>query len=68
VTYEELAAAPTPTVCRVLEHIGVDVPDGLEIAGPQLEAQADEMSEEWVAKVHSHLSALEAPTTILATG
>jgi LPS sulfotransferase NodH len=68
VTYEELAAAPEPTVRRVLDHVGVEVPDQLEIAGPQLEAQADEMSEEWVAKVHAHLSALEAPTTILAAG
>jgi LPS sulfotransferase NodH len=68
VTYEELAAEPAPTVRRVLDHIGVAVPDGLEIEGPQLEVQADELTEDWVARVHAHLSALEAPTTILATG
>jgi LPS sulfotransferase NodH len=68
VTYEELAAHTVPTVRRVLEHIGVDVPDPLDIGGPRLEVQADELSEEWVAKVHAHLAALEAPTTILASG
>jgi LPS sulfotransferase NodH len=68
VTYEELAAHTVPTVRRVLEHIGVDVPDPLAVGGSRLEVQADELSEEWVAKVHAHLAALEAPTTILASG
>ena len=29
VTYEELAAAPEPTVRRTLEHIGIEVPETL---------------------------------------
>ncbi|MFL5846370.1 MAG: Stf0 family sulfotransferase [Solirubrobacteraceae bacterium] len=61
VTYEELAAAPAPVVTRVLEHLGIDVPDDLGIDAPRLEVQADELSEDWVRRVHAHLAALERP-------
>jgi trehalose 2-sulfotransferase len=49
-TYEELAAAPAEKTTEVLEFIGVDLPAGFEIDAPLLERQADELSEEWVAR------------------
>ena len=62
VTYEELAEAPDPVVRRVLEHIGVDVPERLALDAPKLRVQADARSEDWVRRVHEHLAALEEPT------
>jgi LPS sulfotransferase NodH len=62
VTYEELAAAPEPTVRRVLEHLDIEVPGPLKLDGPRLEVQADELSEDWVRRVHEHLAALERDT------
>jgi trehalose 2-sulfotransferase len=61
VTYEELAESHDPVVRRVLEHIGVEVPADLEVEAPRLQAQADELSERWVARVHEHLAAHEGP-------
>jgi LPS sulfotransferase NodH len=61
VTYEELAEAHEPVVRRVLEHIGVEVPADLEVEEPRLQAQADERSERWVARMHEHLAAHEGP-------
>lgn len=60
-TYEELAASTEEVVGRVLGHLGIPVPDGLRGEAPRLSAQADEVSEEWVARVDQHLRALEAP-------
>ena len=59
VTYEELAADAQPTVQRVLDYLGIDVTPATEIARPRLEQQADELSEDWVRRVHEHLAALE---------
>jgi len=67
-TYEELAATPGPTVTRVLDHLGLEVPRGFEFDGPRLEARADALSEEWVRRVHEHLAALETPETSAALG
>jgi LPS sulfotransferase NodH len=61
VTYEELAEHPAPVVRRVLDHLGIDAPEPLDLGAPRLEAQADELSEEWVRRVHEHLVALESP-------
>jgi LPS sulfotransferase NodH len=61
VTYEELAEAQEPVVRRVLAHIGIDAPSGLEFEPPRLKTQADELSERWVARVHQHLEELEGP-------
>lgn len=61
VTYEELAEAQEPVVRRVLDHLGIGVPADLRLPPPRLEAQADELSESWVRRVHEHLAALEAP-------
>jgi len=59
VTYEELAAAPDSTVRRVLRHLDIEVPGPLELEGPRLKVQADEISEDWVRRIHEHLAALE---------
>ena len=64
VTYEELAEHPAPVVRRVLDHLGIDTPEPLDLGAPRLEAQADELSEEWVRRVHEHLAALETPGVI----
>ena len=58
----ELAERPEPVARGVLDHLGIDAPDPLDIGAPRLAAQADELSEEWVRRVHEHLAALEAPT------
>jgi trehalose 2-sulfotransferase len=60
-TYEELAEAPEPVVRRVLEYVGIEPPEQIDLDGPALAVQADEMSEEWVRRVHEHLAALEDP-------
>ena len=67
VTYEELAADPVPVVHRVLEHLGIPIPDPLELGSLQLSAQADELSEDWVRRVHDHLNALEQPETAVVS-
>jgi trehalose 2-sulfotransferase len=59
ITYEELALAPEPTVHRVLQHLDIDVPSAVRLDGPRLKVQADEISEDWVNRVHEHLAALE---------
>ncbi|HEX4364948.1 MAG TPA: Stf0 family sulfotransferase [Solirubrobacteraceae bacterium] len=61
ITYEELAAAPSTVVAQVLTHLDIAVPDGFRLDDPQLEVQADAISEDWVRRVHEHLAALETP-------
>jgi LPS sulfotransferase NodH len=60
-TYEELAADQGPVVRRVLAHLGIPAPDPLPLPAPRLSVQADELSEDWVRRVHEHLNALEGP-------
>jgi LPS sulfotransferase NodH len=67
VTYEELAADPEPVVHRVLEHLGIPAPDPLPLGSPRLSAQADDLSEAWVRRVHDHLNALEQPETAVVS-
>jgi LPS sulfotransferase NodH len=64
VTYEELADSTDAVVRSVLEHLGIAAPDDLRIGAPRLSVQADEVSEEWVARVLAHLEALEAPEPV----
>src|SRR4051812_41775095 len=59
VTHEELAEHPAPVVHRVLDHLAIDAPTPLDLGTPRLEAQTDELSEDWVRRVHEHLAALE---------
>ena len=61
ITYEELAESTDGVIRRVLEHLGIPEPDDFEVRAPTLKVQADEVSEEWVRRVHEHLEALEAP-------
>jgi trehalose 2-sulfotransferase len=71
VTYEELAEAPEPVVRRVLAHLGIDVPERLELRAPALTVQADARSEEWLRRVNEHLAVLEEPdaaTTLERSG
>ena len=49
-TYEDLVAAPQPTVVGVLRHLGIDVPDDLAIRPPTLKRQADLVTEQWVRR------------------
>ncbi len=63
-TYEELAEAHEPVVRRVLAHLEVDAPADLRVDRPRLTIQADDLSEQWVARVHEHLEALEGPEPI----
>ncbi len=67
VTYEELAADPKPVVHRVLEHLGIPAPEPLHLGAPRLAAQADELSEDWVRRVHGHLNALEQPESAVVS-
>jgi LPS sulfotransferase NodH len=60
-TYEELAQGTDAVVGRVLEHLGIPAPQGPAVEAPRLSVQADEVSEEWVARVDEHLRALETP-------
>jgi trehalose 2-sulfotransferase len=50
VTYEDLAEAHEPVVRRVLEHLEIEVPEPLDLGPPRLQAQADAISEQWVAR------------------
>jgi LPS sulfotransferase NodH len=58
-TYEELAEAHEPVIRRALEHIGIEAPGDLGVERPRLRIQADDLSEQWVQRVHDHLEALE---------
>ena len=60
-TYEQLAEAHDPVVRAVLAHIGIDAPAELRVEQPRLKIQADDLSEQWVARVHEYLAALEGP-------
>ncbi len=62
VTYEDLALDTEGVVRGVLDYLGIPQPADLEIRAPGLSVQADEISEEWVRRVHEHLAALEAPS------
>jgi LPS sulfotransferase NodH len=50
VGYEALAEAPEATTRAVLEFLGVQLPAGFSFDPPLMERQADELSEEWVAR------------------
>ena len=48
-TYEALAADPAEVARRVLELVGVAVPDGFAVV-PGTEQQADEVNEDWIRR------------------
>jgi len=61
-TYEELAQGTHAAVARVLEHLGIPMPQTRMPEAPRLSVQADEVSEEWVRRFDAHLIALEQST------
>jgi len=66
ITYEGLAEDPEPVLRNILAHLGIPVPADLPISAPRLQIQSDALSEEWLARVHEHLSALESPDALPA--
>jgi LPS sulfotransferase NodH len=48
VVYEELVEDYEGTVLRLLDGIGVPVPENFAVEKPRMKRQADELSEEWV--------------------
>ena len=50
IAYEELANAPEQTARGVLEFLGVELPPDLLFDAPLMQRQADDLSEEWVAR------------------
>ena len=61
ITYEQLADDPEPVLRGIFEHFGIPAPDDLRISAPRLQIQSDALSEEWLARVNEHLSAMESP-------
>jgi trehalose 2-sulfotransferase len=49
VIYEELVEDYERTVLRLLDGIGVPVPENFAVATPKMKRQADDLSEEWVS-------------------
>jgi len=66
ITYEDLAEDPEPVLRNILAHLGIPAPADLPISAPRLQIQSDALSEEWLARVHQHLSALESPDALPA--
>ena len=48
VVYEELVEDYEGTLLRVLDGIGIPVPENFAVVEPRMKRQADELSEEWV--------------------
>ena len=68
ITYEDLAEDPEPVIRDILTQFGIPAPANLEISAPRLKIQSDELSEQWFARVHQHLSALESPGSFTLAG
>ncbi len=69
VTYEELAEAPEPVDRAACSSTWASPVPGRRCgsSGPRSQVQADELSEDWVARVNEHLAALEEPDARVAT-
>ena len=52
VAYEDFVGAYEPTVLAILRYLEIPVAEGLKIAPPRLEKQADLVSEMWVRRYH----------------
>ena len=48
VLYEDLVEDYEGTVLRLLEGVGVSIPEDFAVEEPKMRRQADELSEEWV--------------------
>jgi trehalose 2-sulfotransferase len=56
IVYEAFAQDPQPTICRVLDHIGVSS-EGVHVPEPPLRRQADARSQEWVDRFRDEVPA-----------
>ena len=56
IVYEAFVEDPDPTICRVLDHIGVPSA-GVEIPHPPMRRQADARSQEWVDRFREEVPA-----------
>ena len=56
IVYEEFAQAPQPTICRVLDHIGVPS-EGIHVPEPPMRRQSDARSQEWVDRFRDEVAA-----------
>lgn len=56
IPYEQLAADPHATVCRVLAHLGLDT-EGVEIPAPPIDRQADTRTQRWVERFREQVAA-----------
>jgi LPS sulfotransferase NodH len=59
VVYEELVDTYEESVPRLLEDIGVPVPEDFTVEEPKMKRQADTLSEEWVSMYHEGKAARE---------
>jgi LPS sulfotransferase NodH len=57
VVYEELVDDYEGTVIRLLDGIGIPIPENFVVAGPKMKRQADGLSEEWVRLHNGHETA-----------
>ena len=56
IVYEEFAADPEPTICAVLDHVGVPS-DGVPVPEPPMRRQSDGRSQEWVDRFRDEVPA-----------
>ena len=57
VVYEDLVEDYEGTVLRLLDELGVQVPQNFAVEKPRMRRQADELSEEWVRLYDEHAAA-----------
>ena len=50
IAYEDLVDDYEGTLLRLLEEIGINIPEGFVMEKPQMQRQANELSEEWVPR------------------
>ena len=56
IVYEEFAQSPQPTICRVLDHVGVPS-EGIHVPEPPMRRQSDHRSQEWVDRFRDEVPA-----------
>ena len=56
IVYEAFAADPEPTICAVLDHVGVPS-DGVSVPEPPMRRQSDGRSQEWVDRFRDEVPA-----------
>ena len=56
IVYETFAADPEPTICAVLDHVGVPS-EGVSVPEPPMRRQSDARSQEWVDRFRDEVPA-----------